>query len=365
MPPAPPDAVVVDTAAPATIITAGPAQDSAVKRAPRFNFESDDPSARFECRIVEVREPPNVEAPFVPCTSATATAGAKPAFASLNFFEVRAVDAAGNADPTPAHRRFVQWDTHHPVKFSACSPVTIGTMHGARRATDCLLTHVVDGEVPCVQINSGRRAMCTFTPSSGRWLESTRHNTYALSGQTISQSGNRDGNWVVAARRGKNGHVACAEPKRHASLRDTIGRVPPGIILAGTCVVEEMLSSWNALSAEGWAPIRNYFATKVCSSNDPATNPHPDAATYVDSPSPGVFCYIGYGAALDDVNGAERDETGNYIGGRDYCHVITTGGGYAIPGSKRPAVKSYPAPPRINPHTAIVWRPYAEGLTFP
>lgn len=85
-----------DTAAPQTTLNAGsgPAEGSTVSSTfATFGFTSDDPLATFECSLDA--------APFAACTSPATffdlTAGA-------HTFAVRAVDAAGNADATPATR---------------------------------------------------------------------------------------------------------------------------------------------------------------------------------------------------------------------------------------------------------------------
>jgi hypothetical protein len=83
-----------DSTAPNTTITAGPSgptQDST----PTFRFSSTEPGSTFLCRVDA--------AAFTPCTSPrTAAALADGA----HTFRVRARDAAGNIDPTPASRSF-------------------------------------------------------------------------------------------------------------------------------------------------------------------------------------------------------------------------------------------------------------------
>ena len=81
----------VDTEAPDTMIDAGPDMFSRNGQA-TFQFSSDDPSARFECRIDrEVAQP---------CHSPYARSLADGTYS----FSVRAIDAAGNGDDTPAER---------------------------------------------------------------------------------------------------------------------------------------------------------------------------------------------------------------------------------------------------------------------
>jgi uncharacterized repeat protein (TIGR01451 family) len=80
----------VDASPPETSLTAldpNPTNDSTTD----FTFATSEPGATFECRLGS--------APFAPCATPYAT----PALADGSYtLEVRALDAAGNADPTPA-----------------------------------------------------------------------------------------------------------------------------------------------------------------------------------------------------------------------------------------------------------------------
>jgi len=85
-----------DTAAPQTVITTAPnllEQSLWLAKRGSFAFTSDEPGSTFECRVDQ--------GVFAPCTS--------PHALTLPFgshtFEVRAIDQAGNVDPTPAVRR--------------------------------------------------------------------------------------------------------------------------------------------------------------------------------------------------------------------------------------------------------------------
>ena len=91
--PTPPPA---DTAPPETSITSGPAEggtDSSTSAS--FGFSSEQ-GATFECRLEE--------SPFTPCSSPKDYTGLAD---GPHAFEVRARDAAGNLDPTPARRTWV------------------------------------------------------------------------------------------------------------------------------------------------------------------------------------------------------------------------------------------------------------------
>jgi arylsulfatase A-like enzyme len=86
--------VTIDTVAPETTITAGPAPDT-VDDSPTFRFESNDAQAGFRCS--------RDEAPASRCTAPWTYPSVE---AGAHTFEVRAIDAAGNLDATPATSAF-------------------------------------------------------------------------------------------------------------------------------------------------------------------------------------------------------------------------------------------------------------------
>ena len=90
-----------DSTPPDTLVTAGPAWESTVTTPAGFEFVSTEPSSRFECSLQ--RWGPDDTTTWGPCTSPhrQPTGG----FAYFEF-KVRAIDAAGNVDPTPAERRY-------------------------------------------------------------------------------------------------------------------------------------------------------------------------------------------------------------------------------------------------------------------
>jgi hypothetical protein len=79
---------------PETHINGGP-RGTTRNRVSRFSFSSDESNVRYECRLRG--------AGFVPCTQSITTAPLRDGAYTL---EVRARDAAGNVDPTPAERNF-------------------------------------------------------------------------------------------------------------------------------------------------------------------------------------------------------------------------------------------------------------------
>lgn len=81
-----------DTRAPNTRITAAPSRQTSKRRA-RFSFVSTEARSRFQCRLDRRR--------WTGCRSPQTYRQLKK---GAHRFSVRAIDAAGNADPTPAQR---------------------------------------------------------------------------------------------------------------------------------------------------------------------------------------------------------------------------------------------------------------------
>ncbi|MEO7795176.1 MAG: hypothetical protein ABIV06_10420 [Thermoanaerobaculia bacterium] len=246
-------------------------------------------------------------------------------------------------------------------RFSQCVPVEVRTTHGGRLLPNTRLARIENGRVPCLHVEEGTVASCLFSTGgdavSGSWLDGPE-GEFAQIGQAVSLDGKPGGDYIVAARVGAGNSVSCSE----STGMDTAGRVSPGIELGVICTVEDILQEWNALSVYGWFPLINYSELQVCAANDPALRPHPDGLDPVRSYAlPGssldnVFCFTGAGASLNDINGTERDETTNYLAGEAYCHVVISGG-FEVPGAKRPATKSFPAPGIVNVKSLITWRP--------
>ena len=93
-------AFTVDTAPPDTAIDSGPAEPS-TDNTPTFAFSTGEPGSRFECSLDG--------GPFSSCSSPFTTANLS---AGAHTLSVRAIDAAGNPDPTPSMFEFVvQADT--------------------------------------------------------------------------------------------------------------------------------------------------------------------------------------------------------------------------------------------------------------
>lgn len=84
----------IDTVPPDTTITAGPGTHT-VDTTPTFEFVSNEPGSTFECRMDA--------GPWTGCASPHTSA---PLTRGPHAFQVRAIDPAGNVDPTPAFYRF-------------------------------------------------------------------------------------------------------------------------------------------------------------------------------------------------------------------------------------------------------------------
>jgi acid phosphatase type 7 len=83
-----------DTTAPDTTITSGPS-GTLKSREAEFTFSSNETGSTFECKLDG--------GAFAPCTS---PAGLSNLSDGTHTFDVKATDAAGNTDPTPASRRW-------------------------------------------------------------------------------------------------------------------------------------------------------------------------------------------------------------------------------------------------------------------
>ncbi|HEY8466431.1 MAG TPA: Ig-like domain-containing protein [Solirubrobacterales bacterium] len=107
---------VVDTVAPRTTITFGPAGPTANPR-PRFEFEAEEPDADFRCSIVPAGSGPE----FGPCSGPASHRPAAPLADGEWTFTVRAVDEAGNVEAEPPSRTFTV-DTAAPRTTITAGP---------------------------------------------------------------------------------------------------------------------------------------------------------------------------------------------------------------------------------------------------
>jgi hypothetical protein len=230
-------------------------------------------------------------------------------------------------------------------RVSWTAPVVPTALHGSGFLANARLGRITEGTVPCVHAETAATARCVFTPGSGSWLESAQGD-FARVAQPISLDGRPGGEYVVASEVSAEGTVPAVAPTGH----DAEG-VPAGNELAQACVVETMTSSTNVTGQR----LVNYATREVPTSS----YPHPDDAHLMREYWDGthwIYYYSGEGAALNDVNGTERDAAGVYLPGSAHCHVVWSNG-YEVSGAKRPNTKAWPAPGVVVPWTAIVWRP--------
>jgi hypothetical protein len=375
-----PDGVFVqlgaDFAPPETKITVGPPSGTVVGDAqPIFQFTSNEPGSRFECRAYDPANPePNPpEKVFRPCSSPYQPGDATFELGEQTLFEVRAIDSSGNVDPSPASRLYVRHGQEGvaPTK-SKCDPVPIDEVIGKKVEDNCRITQIKHGAVPCVQVDTGKPAKCEFSKRRHRWLRSRTGRQFAVVGDPIAKGKGRVGRYVIAVPVGEKKVSPCADvPKDdRAARRDATG-VSTSYALSPSCIDETMLAPWDASGMQ----MDNYATQTVCTSSlppssafgpsatatTPASNVDTDllSASYQGSPEPGVYCYSGEGAALNDVNGTERDIYKRYFSGRYRCHLVIANG-YETYGAKRPATTGYPL--RVDPHTPVVWRPVATTV---
>jgi hypothetical protein len=153
----------VDLTAPETDITSGPAGPTN-DPTPTFGFSSSEPDSTFECSLDA--------GAFAPCPSPFRTPELTPGQHTL---AVRAVDAAGNADPSAAGRT---WTFFQPVPTDTQSPETTvtGGPSGLTASTDASLSFVSSeaGSTFECRLDGGGFAPCS-SPHSYTGLASGGH----------------------------------------------------------------------------------------------------------------------------------------------------------------------------------------------
>jgi hypothetical protein len=110
----------IDATAPQTTLGSRPGSKTTASTA-TFRFAADEAASAFECKLDAGR--------FVPCTSPKRYARLR---RSLHTFSVRAIDAAGNRDATPASHRWT-------VGLAKAASALISPAPGARIASPPLL----------------------------------------------------------------------------------------------------------------------------------------------------------------------------------------------------------------------------------
>ena len=224
--------------------------------------------------------------------------------------------------------------------------VSLIKVHGDWKGVNYRLAEIVRGKVLCLHVETGELVECRFSKHSGAWAEGP-DGKYAAVGQAISRDGQPGGEFIVAARVRPDRSVPCIDLRHH--FRDTVG-TPFGCELSGAAVREVLGSASNASGR----PLQHYCSLPVFTSS----HPHPDGAELDGSDAGPTYCYTGRGAAFNDINGHEADESGMYLKGTQYIHVVFTGE-YETTAAKRPATKGgWPMKP--NPNSPIVWRPVSS-----
>ena len=142
--------IVVDTTAPSTTLDSGPSGPT-TDPTPTFAFSSDEVGSSYECSIDG--------GPWAPCASPETTASLTD---GPHTFEVRATDAAGNADPTPASQAFTV-DTGAPSTTIDSGP--------SGPTTDSAPTYTFTSDEPgstfeC-RVDAGAWASCTSPSTVG------------------------------------------------------------------------------------------------------------------------------------------------------------------------------------------------------
>jgi hypothetical protein len=169
-------AFTVETQPPDTTITSGPA-GLTNDATPTFAFSSSEPGT-FQCRVDAAQ--------FVACsspfTTGTLTDGS-------HTFEVRAIDTANNADPSPAARNWTIVQTPPPDTTPPDTPITSGPPASGLDSTP---TFVFGSTEPASRfecsLDGGAFVACTSPFTTGR-LAVGRH---TLAVRAIDASGNVD-----------------------------------------------------------------------------------------------------------------------------------------------------------------------------
>jgi hypothetical protein len=167
----PPVTVTIDTVAPPTTIDARP-QNPARSDTATFDFSSADASATFECRIDG--------SSWAPCTSPRTLGGLAD---GDHTFEVRAVDAAGNRDATPAA---MTWTIDTATPDTSITSGPSGTVASAD-ATFAFGASEAGSTFEC-RLDDGDLAQCT----SPRTMSNLAPGAHTFEVRAVDAAGNAD-----------------------------------------------------------------------------------------------------------------------------------------------------------------------------
>lgn len=171
----------VDTVAPDTTITGGPS-GGANSASAAFDFDASEPGATFECSLDGE--------PFVGCRAPEEYAGLDE---GPHGFRVRAVDAAGNVDPSPATR---SWDVDTVVPtVESVSPRNGAKAVSKRANVRVVFSEAMDGA-------SAERADALTLKKRGtvKFVPATRSYDPATNSLTLDPSGALDRGATYVAR---------------------------------------------------------------------------------------------------------------------------------------------------------------------
>jgi hypothetical protein len=164
--------VVVDASAPETTIDSGPSGTVGSASA-SFGFSSDESGSSFECKLDG--------AGFAPCTSPQNYSGLSE---GSHTFSVRAKDAAGNADSTPASRTW-SVDTGAPNTIIDTKPASLTN---SASATFAFSSDEANATFEC-KLDGGSFGTCTSPRSYGGLSDGS----HTFSVRAADASGNTDG----------------------------------------------------------------------------------------------------------------------------------------------------------------------------
>ncbi len=166
----------VDTTAPQTAITGGAADGSATDDdTPAFTFSSNEPGATFECRIDD--------GPYEACESG---APIDELGDGTHTIAVRAVDAAGNLDASPATRTFTV-DTVAPTSTTISGGPADGSATNDNTPTFAFASGEPGSTFEC-SVDNGAYAPC----ASGAPLGALGDGPHTLTVRAVDAAGNRD-----------------------------------------------------------------------------------------------------------------------------------------------------------------------------
>ncbi|MGH3033191.1 MAG: Ig-like domain-containing protein [Gaiellaceae bacterium] len=253
--------VIVDTSAPNTTIGAGPIGSTPFTTA-TFSFSADEAGSSFECALDG--------APFAACTSPKSYSGLAE---GSHTFSARAIDSAGNVDPTPASRTWTV-DTTAPDPPVITSPAdgstnTTGTVALAGTAEPGSVVEIFDGGVS--------KAFATTT-AGGTWA------------RTLTGVGNGSHSYTATARDAASNTSAPSTPV--TVLVDT---VPPETTI--TSAPSDPSASADATFAFDSSELGSTFECSL------------DGAPFAACASPTSYTGLGPGAHTFEVRAA--DPAGN------------------------------------------------------